>query len=96
MIRMSKLAAVLLALATLSSAADVTTKKYLNLDVIKTMVAGAEAEAQTVTCELRSVLWTIPATYSSSKRETSHLMLKRGGIVHQRADPAEFEVHGFK
>jgi len=94
MIRTSKLAAVLLALATLSSAADLP--KYLNLDAIKTMVAGAEAEAQTVTCELRSVLWTIPATYSSSKRETSHLMLKRGGIVHQRADPAEFEVHGFK
>ena len=45
MIRMSKLAAVLLALATLSSAADLP--KYLNLDAIKTMVAAAEAEAQT-------------------------------------------------
>ena len=46
MIRMSKLAVLLLALATIS-AADLPTKKFLNLEAIKTMVAAAEAEAQT-------------------------------------------------
>jgi glc operon protein GlcG len=43
---MSKLAASLLTLMTLTSAADLPTKKTLNLAAIKTMVAAAEAEAQ--------------------------------------------------
>ncbi len=47
MIRMSKLLAFFLALATLLPAADLPTKKFLNLEAIKTMVAAAEAEAQT-------------------------------------------------
>src|SRR6202035_31289 len=42
---MSKLAASLLTLMTLTSAADLPTKKWLNLAAIKTMVAAAEAEA---------------------------------------------------
>jgi len=46
MIRMSKLLVFFLALATLLPAADLPTKKYLNLAAIKTMVAAAEAEAQ--------------------------------------------------
>jgi glc operon protein GlcG len=41
---MSKLVALLLSLAALS-AADLPSKKYLNLSAIKTMVAAAEAEA---------------------------------------------------
>jgi glc operon protein GlcG len=41
---MSKIAALLLTLMTIH-AADLPTKKYLNLAAIKTMVAGAEAEA---------------------------------------------------
>jgi glc operon protein GlcG len=43
---MSKLLALLLTLMTVISAADLPTRKYLNLDAIKTMVAAAEAEAQ--------------------------------------------------
>jgi len=43
---MSKLLALLLTLMTFTSAADLPSKKYLNLDAIKTMVAAAEAEAQ--------------------------------------------------
>src|ERR1700682_3780412 len=43
---MSKLAASLLTLMTLTSAADLPTKKMLNLAAVKTMVAAAEAEAQ--------------------------------------------------
>ncbi len=46
MIPMSKLLALLLPLATFLSAADLPTKKFLNLPAIKTMVAAAEAEAQ--------------------------------------------------
>jgi glc operon protein GlcG len=46
MIRMSKLVALLLVLAAFVSAADLPTKKFLNLGAIKTMVAAAEAEAQ--------------------------------------------------
>ena len=45
MMRMSKLIAVL-TLMTLTSAADLPTKKVLNLPAIKTMVAAAEAEAE--------------------------------------------------
>jgi glc operon protein GlcG len=45
--RMLKLLAVMLSLlAATSSAADLPSKKYLNLAAIKTMVAGAEAEAK--------------------------------------------------
>ena len=47
MIRMSKLLVFLLSLATTLPAADLPTKKFLNLGAIKTMVAAAEAEAQT-------------------------------------------------
>ena len=47
MIRMSKLVALLFPLATLLSAADLPTKKFLDLTAVKTMVAAAEAEAQT-------------------------------------------------
>ena len=36
----------MLSLAVVASAADLPTKKYLNLAAIKTMVAGAEAEAK--------------------------------------------------
>lgn len=43
---MLKLAAVLLTLTTLIPAADLPTKKVLNLAAIKTMGAAAEAEAQ--------------------------------------------------
>ncbi len=43
---MSKLVALLVTLITLTSAADLPTKKYLNLAAIKTMAAAAEAEAQ--------------------------------------------------
>jgi glc operon protein GlcG len=46
MFRMPRFFALLLALVTMSSAADLPTKKYLNLAAVKTMVAGAEAEAQ--------------------------------------------------
>ena len=41
-----KLTAALLCLVLTASAADLPSKKYLNLAAIKTMVAGAEAEAQ--------------------------------------------------
>ena len=43
---MSKLPALLLTLMTVTSAADLPTRKWLNLEAIKTMVAAAEAEAQ--------------------------------------------------
>jgi glc operon protein GlcG len=43
---MSKLTAFLLAASLLSSAAELSTKKALNLATIKTMVAASEAEAQ--------------------------------------------------
>jgi glc operon protein GlcG len=47
MLRMSKLLPVMLAtLMAMMSAADLPSKKYLNLAAIKTMVAAAEAEAQ--------------------------------------------------
>jgi len=46
MIRMSKPVTLLLVLATFVPAADLPTKKFLNLVAIKTMVAAAEAEAQ--------------------------------------------------
>src|SRR5260370_9200644 len=41
-----RLTAALLCLALTASAADLPSKKYLNLAAIKTMVAAAEAEAQ--------------------------------------------------
>ncbi|HEY6389658.1 MAG TPA: heme-binding protein [Bryobacteraceae bacterium] len=44
---MSKLATLLFALVMFATAADLPTKKFLNLGAIKTMVAAAEAEAQT-------------------------------------------------
>jgi glc operon protein GlcG len=44
--RMFKLVALLVTLMTSISAADLPTKKWLNLAAIKTMVAAAEAEAQ--------------------------------------------------
>jgi glc operon protein GlcG len=44
--RMFKLVALLVSFMTLTSAADLPTKKWLNLAAIKTMVAAAEAEAQ--------------------------------------------------
>jgi glc operon protein GlcG len=44
--RMSKLVALLVTLITLTSAADLPSKKYLNLAAVKTMAAAAEAEAQ--------------------------------------------------
>jgi len=43
---MFKLIATLLTFMTVTTAADLPTKKYLNLDAVKTMVAAAEAEAQ--------------------------------------------------
>jgi len=43
---MFKLTVVLLSLLVVASAADLPSKKYLNLAAIKAMVAGAEAEAQ--------------------------------------------------
>src|SRR5205814_9576765 len=43
---MSKLIALLLASITLTRAADLPSRKWLNLAAIRTMVAGAEAEAQ--------------------------------------------------
>ena len=43
---MFKIAALLLTAVIMSSAADLPSKKYLNLAAIKTMVAAAEAEAQ--------------------------------------------------
>ena len=43
---MFKLVTFLLTLMTVTSAADLPTKKWLNLDAIKTMVTAAEAEAQ--------------------------------------------------
>ena len=43
---MFKLLVVLLSLVAAMSAADLPSKKYLNLAAIKTMVAGAEAEAK--------------------------------------------------
>jgi glc operon protein GlcG len=44
--RMSKLIALVLILIPLASAADLPSRKWLNLAAIKTMVAGAEAEAE--------------------------------------------------
>jgi len=46
MIRMLKLAPVLLSLAALLNAAELPSKKYLNLAAVKTMAAAAEAEMQ--------------------------------------------------
>src|SRR5260370_31590196 len=46
MLHMLKLIALLLASLTLACAADLPSKKWLNLAAIKTMVAGAEAEAE--------------------------------------------------
>jgi len=43
---MPRFLGLLLAFVTLSSAADLPTKKWLNLTAVKTMVAAAEAEAQ--------------------------------------------------
>jgi glc operon protein GlcG len=43
---MPKLVALLVTLITLTSAADLPSKKYLNLAAVKTMAAAAEAEAQ--------------------------------------------------
>ena len=43
---MLKLTIVLLSLSVLACAAELPSKKYLNLSAIKTMVAAAEAEAQ--------------------------------------------------
>jgi len=43
---MSRLIALLLAAFSLASAADLPSKKWLNLTAVKTMVAGAEAEAK--------------------------------------------------
>jgi glc operon protein GlcG len=43
---MSKLVTLLLTFMTVTSAADLPTKKWLNLEAIKTMVVAAEAEAQ--------------------------------------------------
>jgi glc operon protein GlcG len=46
MLRMPKLIVLLLSVLFLASAADLPSKKYLNLAAIKTMVAAAESEAQ--------------------------------------------------
>ena len=46
MFRMPKLIVLLLSVLFLASAADLPSKKYLNLAAIKTMVAAAESEAQ--------------------------------------------------
>ena len=46
MLRMSKLIVLFLSALFLATAADLPTKKYLNLAAIKTMVAAAESEAQ--------------------------------------------------
>lgn len=43
---MFKLAIALMSLLVVASAAELPSKKYLNLAAVKTMVAGAEAEAQ--------------------------------------------------
>ena len=43
---MPKIITLLLTVMTLASAADLPSKKWLNLAALKTMVAGAEAEAQ--------------------------------------------------
>jgi glc operon protein GlcG len=43
---MLKLTCVVIILSAMASAADLPTKPYLNLAAVKTMVAGAEAEAQ--------------------------------------------------
>jgi glc operon protein GlcG len=43
---MLKLSVVMLTLAAVTFAAELPTKKYLNLAAVKTMVAGAEAEAK--------------------------------------------------
>jgi glc operon protein GlcG len=51
--RMFKLLALMLSfLAATSSAADLTTRKHLNLATIKTMVAAAEAEAKKLNVEV--------------------------------------------
>ncbi len=44
--RMMRVLALLLSVGTLMNAADLPTKKYLNVAAIKTMVAAAEAEAE--------------------------------------------------
>ena len=46
MFAMLKLVVLLLSVVFLASAADLPSKKYLNLAAIKTMVAAAETEAQ--------------------------------------------------
>jgi glc operon protein GlcG len=46
MLAMLKLVVLFLSVAFLASAADLPTKKYLNLAALKTMVAAAESEAQ--------------------------------------------------
>jgi glc operon protein GlcG len=45
-LRMLKLLVMMLTLAAVTFAAELPTKKYLNLAAVKTMVAGAEAEAK--------------------------------------------------
>src|SRR2546423_3896033 len=46
MLRMIKMALLLLAFMVLMSAADLPSKRWLNLAAVKTMVAAAEAEAE--------------------------------------------------
>ena len=50
MFAMSKFAASLLVATLLCSAADLSTKKALNLATVKAMVAAAEAEEQKAKC----------------------------------------------
>ena len=50
--RMLKLSVLILGLTVMTSTAELPSKKYLNLAAIKTMVAGAEAEAQRLHVEV--------------------------------------------
>ena len=50
--RILKLSVLILGLTVMTSTAELPTKKYLNLAAIKTMVAGAEAEAQRLHVEV--------------------------------------------
>ena len=46
MVRMARLIVLMFVIVTMTAGADLPTKKWLNLAAMKTMVAGAEAEAQ--------------------------------------------------
>src|ERR1039458_10608222 len=68
MLAMIKFVVLFLSLAFLASAAELPSKKYLNLAALKTMVAAVESEAQK-----RNVQVTICIDRKSTRLNSSHL-----------------------